>query len=136
MTRRPGKHADLRDLGSPFDWAAEELIAGWLGMPHQKGSPRIQGTKSIADSVLGAMKRLHISESGPLDALAGRWPGIVGAERAGKCHPVSLKSGRLVIAVANPLLRMDLQLDTLRILREVRTVPGCETVKTLMLRAG
>lgn len=119
-----------------FSRTVENLIAEWRGLPPDLSRSKGRGTKELPELIQSVLQSWHVGTNGPLDLLANRWIEIAGPTLAGRSHPLAIKGDSLLVAASNAVIRNELQLQSRKILAAVRTVPGCEGVKSLHLRAG
>ena len=71
----------------------------------------------------------------PLEEIRRRWPGLVGKAMARHARPVSLRRGRLYVSVDEPGAGFVLRLEGPRLVKQLRSAPGCD-VEEIVTRAG
>jgi predicted nucleic acid-binding Zn ribbon protein len=98
------------------------------GAPHRAerkgGDP-----KSVASSLTEAARLLGAEGALELSAVKRRWLEAVGPEVAAHCRPVSLRSGRLTLAVDHPAWASELRVLSGMLLSRIREVqPSVEAI--------
>lgn len=64
------------------------------------------------------------------------WPEIVGAEIARYARAVRFVDGSLIVVVEKDAWRQELEMQREQILNKIRSLPGGNAVKKIVLRAG
>jgi hypothetical protein len=110
--------ADFRELPRADDY---EWDAGPCGM----------------DSLLEVIiEKYNIAKPRPERTIMENWRNIMG-ENAQRCAPERIDSqGRLVVAVANPVLRRELAFSRKSIVWKIRRLNGCGDISDIDFRAG
>jgi hypothetical protein len=121
-----------------FSKLAEELIGEFRGVPF--GEPRRQKkrpTKDLAALVEQILQKHQIGRDAPEHTIRARWPELVGPANAAYAHPVQIDPrGRLLVLVSHSVVRNELFHHRATLLQRIQSLPGCDHVKALTLRAG
>lgn len=119
-----------------FSREVENLIAQFRGLPGNLSRSTLRESKSINGILENCLKVYKIGEARPTDQIMANWKSIVGEKNAHRCCPKTLSRGNLVIAVANPVVRSELQFIRGRIMEEIRALPGCGGITGITFVAG
>ncbi|MBI5769288.1 MAG: DUF721 domain-containing protein [Verrucomicrobia bacterium] len=120
-----------------FSKLAEELVGDLRGIPSDD-PPRSKkrATQPLAAVVEALLVKHQIGRPSPEQSIRDRWAEIVGAANATYSHAARIERGRLVVFAAHAVVRNELFLHREHIVARIRQLPGCESVKSLNLRAG
>ena len=120
-----------------FSKIAEELVGDLRGVPYDEPRrSKKRPTQNIAAVVEQLLVKHQLGRPSPEQAIRDRWAAVVGEANASYSHAARIERNRLVIFAAHSVVRNELFMHRDEILARVRKVPGCETVKSLLLRAG
>ncbi len=115
----------------------EEAIAEFRGLPKPGEHEWDPGATNMASLIEVLFERYRIGQERPEQLIMAKWREIVGEENAARCAPERIDSqDRLVVVVANPILRRELHFARLRILARLRAVQGCAHIRDIEFRAG
>lgn len=114
----------------------ENLIANLRGLPEDTSPPQYKHATGL-DSLISVLEEKHaIHRETPERIIMRHWRAIV-AEDADRCCPEKLDpAGRLVIRVANPVVRRELAFREREIVDRIRALDGCQGVRALVFLAG
>lgn len=91
---------------------------------------------SLGQLVPVVMRRLGLQQRLAESQLFSRWAEIVGDFNARICQPVSLRKGRLTIAVAHPAYIQELRPHKALFLQKIQQHLGCAAVRDILFRVG
>lgn len=123
----------------PFQFSklAENLVGDLRGIgPDDPARSKKRPTRELGALIEELMQKHQIGRSSPEQNVRDRWAEIVGASNAAHSHPARIERNRLLVLVPHSVVRNELFLHREEIVERVRKVPGCETVRSLLLRAG
>jgi hypothetical protein len=128
----------MTDEPRQFPRAVENLIAGFRGLPEDRGRSRRHATRPLAEVLEEQLVKHRLGRSTLEHTLRERWSELVGGANATYSHPVAIDRGgrALVVLVSHAVVRNELFLHRAEILQKIRQVPGCTGLKELHLRAG
>ena len=127
----------MPDEPHQFSKLAEELVGDLRGIaPNDPPRSKKRPTQSISAVIEQLMVQHQIGRPSAEQAIRDRWPELVGAANAAYSHAARIERNRLVVFAAHSVVRNELFLNRDEIVARIRKVPGCETVKSLHLRAG
>jgi len=114
----------------------EDAIADFRELPRADDYVWDAGPSGI-DSILEVViEKYQIDKPRPERLIMENWNAIMG-ENALRCAPERIDSqGRLVVAVANPVLRRELAFSRKRIVAKIRRLEGCNDITDIEFRAG
>ena len=118
-----------------FSKQVEDIIADFRGLPKTVTESARHAPVSL-ETVLGQVEEKYkLDRPTPERTIVENWNEIFG-NLAGRCSPLSLKEGKvLVISVANQTLRSELQFKKRVILKKIQSLPNCETISEILIRA-
>ena len=120
-----------------FSKLAEELVADLRGVPFDEPRrSKKRATQPIAVVVEQLLVQHQIGRPSPEQAIRDQWAALVGAANAAYSHAARIERNRLVVFAAHSVVRNELFLHRAEIVARIRQLPGCESVKSLNLRAG
>ena len=120
----------------PFSREAENLIAQFRGLPKNRSRSTLRESKSIDVLIENLIKSYKIGEARASDHIMANWMDIVGSKNAPRCCPKTITRGNLIITVANPIVRNELQFARSVILKRIRALPGCQEISGLTFLSG
>lgn len=118
-----------------FSKRVEDVIADFRGLPRTV-TESSQHKPVALDVVLERIKeKYQLEKPSPEKAIVENWNEIFG-NLSGRCNPLSLRDGKtLIVTVANQTLRSELQFRKKALLKKIRSLPQCEAVSELVVRA-
>lgn len=120
-----------------FTRDVENLIANLRRLPEKPSRMRDRKTKPLSSLVEVCFERYAIDRKTPQQTILENWKQLVGESNAHRCSPERINARRqLVIQVANPTLRRELQFIEDRIMTRLRSMEGCDHITGIVLRAG
>ena len=126
-----------REGQRPFPRKVENLIASFRGLPENPSRAKSREARELAPIIDQLLAKFQIGRSSPEEKLREKWAEIVGAANASYSHPLQIaKGGKLHILTTHGVVRSELQLHTDAILARARALPGCEDIKSLVIRQG
>lgn len=120
----------------PFSRSVENLIAQFRGLPKNLSRSTLRESKGIDFLVDSCVKSYKIGDDHHTDQIMANWKDIIGEKNAHRCCPKKLSRGNLVISVANPVVRNELQFDYMKILKRIQALPGCNSISGINFVAG
>lgn len=125
------------DQPHQFSKLAEELVGDLRGVPFDEPRrSKKRATQPLATVVEQLMQAHQIGRSSPEQNIRDKWSEIVGPSNAAHSHPARIERNRLLVLVPHSVVRNELFMHREEIVARVRKLPGCETIKSLNLRAG
>ena len=121
-----------------FSKLAEELVGdlrGGLGSEDPRRSVK-RPTRNLAEVVDQLLTKHQIGRESPEQTIRDHWPEIVGHANASYSHAANIERNRLVVLASHAVVRNELFHHREEIVARVRKLRGCESVKSLLLRAG
>jgi len=120
-----------------FNREIENLIASFRQLPEHDSEMIERHTKGLDSIVEVLLERHAIGRDTPEELILNNWAAIVGPTYAKRCAPERIGAdGKLVIRVANPILRREMMFHEDRIMTALRSIEGCEHIKGVVLKAG
>jgi len=120
-----------------FSSQAEALIADMRKVPGESSSAHIRDVIPLDNVVEVILQKYRIGRASVEDTIMAQWRDIVGEQTAHRCRPHKIVEGRrLVIITNNAVLRQELEFRKRDILRKVRALPQCESVREIAFRTG
>ncbi|MSU22384.1 MAG: DUF721 domain-containing protein [Opitutus sp.] len=127
----------MPDHRHQFSKLAEELVGELRGLPFAESRRTVKRpTQPLATVVEQLMVKHQIGRPSAEQTIRDRWVELVGAANAAYSHAASIERNRLVVLAAHSVVRNELFLHRDQIVQRIRQLPGCETIKSLNLRAG
>lgn len=127
----------MPDQPHQFSKLAEELVGDLRGVEFDEPRRSHQRpTKDLATVVEELMVKHQIGRPSPEQAIRDRWAELVGSANASYSHPTRIERGRLIVLAAHSVVRNEIFLHREEIVQRIRKLPGCETVRSLNIRAG
>lgn len=117
-------------------WQEQRLLAQFRNIRHWEPNASTRNLKPIHGTVERIVRKWNLGELIPAEqTLIRHWKELLGPERAQRCQPVRIAGGtRLVVAVAHPVLRQELEFEKRQILRKLRALPGCESIHSIQFQ--
>ena len=126
----------MSDEPKEFSRAVENLIAGFRGVPEDKGRSKRRKTTDLAALIDELLVKYRISHDSLEHSIREKWPELVGVANASYSHPLVVERGLLVVLVSHAVVRNELFFHRQSILEKLKKLPGCGDIKGLALRAG
>lgn len=123
-------------MSHKFSRDIENLIAQFRGLPKNLSRSTLRDSKGIDFLIDSCVKSYKIGEEHHTDHIMANWKDIVGVKNAHRCCPKTFSRGNLVISVANPVVRNELQFSRSQIIKQIRALPGCESISGITFVAG
>ena len=119
-----------------FSRAIENLVADFRELPEDRGRSRKRATEDLGALVESLMVKYKIGRPSAAQTIRDHWVELVGAANASYSHPVTIEAGKLLVLVSHSVVRNELFQHRQPILAKLKKLPGCESVRQLLLRAG
>ncbi len=120
-----------------FSKLAEELVADLRGVPNEVPRRQVKRpTRPLADLVEELMVQHHVGRPSTEQTIRDQWTELVGSANAAYSHAARIEGKRLVVIASHSVVRNEIFLHREAILERLRQLPGCETLKSLNIRAG
>lgn len=128
----------MPDQPTQFSKLAEELVGALRGglTPEEPRRSVKRPTQDLAAVVEQLMTKHHIGRPSAEQTIRDHWVEIVGAANATYSHAATIERNRLVVLASHSVVKNELFLHREQIVARIRALPGCETIKSLNLRAG
>lgn len=128
----------MPDQPHPFSKLAEELVGDLRGglTPDEPRRSVKRPTQDLATVVEQLMTKHQIGRPSAEQTIRDHWAEIVGAANAAYSHAATIERNRLVVLASHSVVRNELFHHREQIVAKIRQLPGCETIKSLNLRAG
>ena len=127
----------MPDQPHQFSKLAEELVGELRGLPFEESRRTVKRpTQPLAGVIEQLMVKHQIGRPSAEQTIRDRWVELVGAANAAYSHAATIERNRLVVLAAHSVVRNELFLHRDEIVARIRKLPGCETIKSLNLRAG
>jgi hypothetical protein len=127
----------MSEEAKAFSKMAEELIGDLRGV--QTDEPRRmvkRPTRDLAGVIDQLMTKHQIGRPSAEQLIRDRWSEMVGAANAVYSHAVTIDKNRLIVIASHSVVRNELFIHREEIVTRLRRLPGCESIKSLSLRAG
>jgi hypothetical protein len=116
---------------------AEELIGDLRGVGTEEPNRSVKRpTHDLASIIDQLMTKHQVGRPSAEQTIRDHWPEIVGAANASYSHAATIERNRLVVLASHSVVRNELFHHREQIVERIRKLPGCETIKSLNLRAG
>ena len=121
-----------------FSRTAENLVAALRGLPENHSRAKIRKEQPIGSVLEGLVERYKVNQPSIEEILMDNWKVIIGPHYAHRCAPQKIlhNGATLVIATANPTLRSELSMRKGEILKQIQSIPGCQSIRELFLKQG
>lgn len=120
-----------------FSREVENLIANLRNLPESDSSAHKKPAKDLESLIENCFDRYAIGQETPESIIAENWTQIIGDRFAHRCALERIdRSGRMVIKVANPILRRELSFVEDRIMTRVRSLKSCGHIRGVTFKAG
>ena len=127
-----------KDSNEPkeFSREVENLIADFRGLPQDERRSKRRKTADLATVIDELLVKYRISHDSLEHSIREKWPHLVGVANATYSHPLVVERNLLVVLVSHAVVRNELFMHRESILVKLRQLPGCATIKGLMLRSN
>jgi len=113
------------------------LIASLRGLPADRSVAKLRPAFELGTLIEVLEQKYKIGQEKLEDTIARHWVEVVGEHAAHRSSPQKIVSGAiLLVQVANPMLRQELQFQQNKILDRLHRLPGGGVIKALNFRAG
>lgn len=120
-----------------FSKLAEELIGDLRRIsPDEPRKTVKRPTRELTDVIDQLMTKHQIGRPSAEQEIRDRWSDMVGAANAVYSHAVTIENNRLIVIASHAVVKNELFLHRDEILARIRRLPGCDSIKSLSLRAG
>lgn len=119
-----------------FSKQEANLIAQLRGLPINSSKSTLKPVKTIDSLIELNLKFLKLDQPRPQEFIMQNWEAIIGEKNASRACPKTISKDTLIITVANPVVRNELQFDRVRILKQLRALPGCNFISNISFLAG
>ena len=120
-----------------FSRIAEELVGDLRGMPFEEPRRAVKRpTQELASVIDQLMTKHQVGRPSAEQTIRDHWSNIVGSANAMYSHAVAIERNRLVVIASHAVVRNELFHHREQIVEKVRKLAGCESIKSLNLRAG
>ncbi|HTO02203.1 MAG TPA: DUF721 domain-containing protein [Opitutus sp.] len=127
----------MADQPHHFSRIAEELVGDLRGMPFEEPRRAVKRPTQELSSVIDQLMTKHqVGRPSAEQTIRDHWTEIVGSANATYSHAVAIERNRLVVMASHAVVRNELFHHREQIVEKVRKLPGCESIKSLNLRAG
>ena len=123
--------------GQSLPRSAEELIAEFLRVPHDRSRSRRRPTQAMSDLVENILQKHQVGRDSPEQTIREHWGEVVGGANAHYSHAAQIDPrGRLIVLASHSVVRNELFHHRALIVEKIRKLPGCSHVRELNIRAG
>lgn len=119
-----------------FSRAIENLVAGFREVPEDKGRSRKRPVQDLGMLVEALMVKHKIGRASAEQTIRDHWVQVVGAANASYSHAVTIEANKLHVLVSHSVVRNELFLHRQAIVAKIKALPGCATIRGLVLRSG
>ena len=128
----------MPDQPHTFSKLAEELVGDLRGglTPDDPRRSVKRPTQDLHAVIEQLMTKHPIGRPSAEQTIRDHWAEIVGAANATYSHAAMIERNRLVVLASHAVVRNELFHHREQIVAKIRQLPGCETIKSLNLRAG
>ena len=120
-----------------FPRETEKLIAQFRSLPPEERALSEPSAYPIDTLLEIVAERYRIGKPKVEEIVMSRWKDLVGSEYAQRCSPIKItRKGKLVVAVANPMVRRELMFKKRSLLTRLHHLPECSAIKDVVLVAG
>lgn len=127
----------MPDAPHTFSKLAEELVGDLRGVGYDEPRRSFKRpTKDLHALIDELMTKHQIGRPSAEQSIRDQWPAIVGAANASYSHAARIEKNRLLVLAAHSVVRNEIFHHRDEILARIRKLPGCETIKSLNIRAG
>jgi hypothetical protein len=114
----------------------EDAVADFRGLPRADEHEWDKGAANMGSLLEVLIEKYKIGEERPEQTIMANWREIMGGN-ASRCAPERIDTqGRLVVVVANPILRRELAFSRRPLVQKLRRLKGCDGITDIDFRAG
>ena len=115
----------------------EDAVADFRGLPRAGEHEWDAGARDMGSLLEVLIEKHKIGKDRPEQTIMAHWRELMGDENAARCAPERIDTlGRLVVAVANPILRRELAFTRKPLVAKLQKLKGCEDIRDIEFRAG
>jgi hypothetical protein len=127
----------MPDQPHQFSKLAEELVGDLRGVEFDAPKRAVKRpTQELASVIDQLMTKHQVGRPSAEQTIRDHWAEIVGPANATYSHAVAIERNRLVVTASHSVVRNELFHHREQIVSRIRQLAGCETIKSLNLRAG
>lgn len=127
----------MPDEPHQFSKLAEELVGDLRGVDYDEPRRAVKRpVKDLRALIEELLIKNQIGRSSAEDTIREQWPALVGTANATYSHAVRLERGRLLVIAAHSVVRNEIFHHRDEIVARIRQLPGCESLRSLNIRAG
>lgn len=126
----------MSETTKEFSREIENLVAGFREVPEDKGRSRKRPTQELGDLVEALMVKHKIGRASAEQTIRDHWVQVVGGAHAAYSHAVTIEATKLHVLVSHSVVRNELFHHRQAILAKIKALPGCATIRGLVLRSG
>lgn len=127
----------MPDAPHTFSKIAEELVGDLRGLAFEEPRRCVKRpVKDLHALIEELMVKHQIGRPSAEQSIRDQWSAIVGAANATYSHAARIEKNRLLVLAAHSVVRNEIFHHREAILTRIRQLPGCETIKSLNIRAG
>ena len=120
-----------------FTRSIENLIANLRGIPEDFSPIERKQPEGIDTLLNNLLTKYKIGVESLEDRIRENWPQIVGLDNAKHCHPSRIeRETTLIVAVANPVIRQELEFHKAILLANLRKLEGGKKIRAVFFKAG
>jgi hypothetical protein len=120
-----------------FSKLAEELVGDLRGVAFEEPRRAVKRpTLDLHGVIAELMVKHQIGRPSAEQSIRDQWPALVGTANASYSHAARIERGRLIVLAAHSVVRNEIFHHRDEIVARIRKLPGCETIKSLNIRAG
>lgn len=127
----------VSDHPHQFSKLAEELVSDLRGVAFEEPRRTVKRpTQELATVLEQLMTKHQIGRPSVEQTIRDHWVEVVGSANAAHSHAVTIERNRLLVLTSHSVVRNELFHHRDQIVARLQKLPGCETIKSLNLRAG
>ena len=126
----------MSETTKEFSREIENLVAGFRELPEDKGRSRKRPTQDLGALVEALMVKHKIGRASAEQTIRDNWVQVVGGAHAAYSHAVTIEANKLHVLVSHSVVRNELFHHRQAIIAKIKALPGCATVRGLVLRSG
>ena len=112
-----------------------EALSGFRSMPYRPKFSRARSSGGVPVAS-GERSRRFLAKfaaraASPVSTISENWKNCVPARFASKSSPLNVRGGVLYAAADNPQVRQELQFAARGVLKKIRALEGCASVKSI-----
>lgn len=127
----------MPEVPHTFSKLAEELVGDLRGVAFEEPRRSVKRpTLDLSGVIAELMVKHQIGRPSAEQSIRDQWPALVGTANATYSHAARIERGRLIVLAAHSVVRNEIFHHRDEIVARIRKLPGCETIKSLNIRAG